>query len=116
MTATPTPDDGLTGMVTRMANGTFSYATPPGAWPGTDISYDATRVNAAIEYTAASGVSASASVSVTRKDRPTSQWTSSKGTPRGDCCSSGVRARVMRSRGTTTERSDSYGSVWVPRT
>jgi len=24
---------------TRMANGTFNFATPPGTWPGTDASY-----------------------------------------------------------------------------
>lgn len=40
------------GWVTRMANGTFSYSTPPSTWPGTDGSYTvAIAVHA--HYTAA---------------------------------------------------------------
>lgn len=37
---------------TRMANGTFSYATPPGTWPGTDVSY-AVTIAARVYYQAA---------------------------------------------------------------
>lgn len=48
-------DDGLSGMNTDMANGTLSYSSPPASWPGTDIEYTTSRVNAAVEYTTAGG-------------------------------------------------------------
>jgi hypothetical protein len=35
---------------TRMANGTFNFATPPGTWPGTDASY-AVAVAVKVNYT-----------------------------------------------------------------
>lgn len=47
-------DDGLSGMNTRMANGTFSRSSPPSTWPGTDASYDTSRMNVYLEYTAGS--------------------------------------------------------------
>lgn len=48
-------DDSLSGMDSCMANGTLSYASPPGTWPGSDINYDNIRANAYIDYTAAGG-------------------------------------------------------------
>jgi hypothetical protein len=39
---------------TRMANGTFSYASPPSTWPGTDGSYGIS-VDAYVEYTPGGG-------------------------------------------------------------
>lgn len=45
-------DDSLSGIDTEMANGTLSYATPPGTWPGTDISYGNIRVNVWVDYSA----------------------------------------------------------------
>lgn len=39
---------------TVMANGTLSYATPPGTWPGTDASYGI-GLNVYVTYTAGGG-------------------------------------------------------------
>lgn len=38
---------------TEMANGTFTYATPPGTWPGTDTPYTS-RLSVYVEYALAS--------------------------------------------------------------
>jgi hypothetical protein len=35
---------------TEMANGTFTFASPPGTWPGTDASY-LLQINVYVEYT-----------------------------------------------------------------
>lgn len=42
------------GGTTDMANGTFSYTTPPATWPGTDGSYSI-QVNAWLVYAAGGG-------------------------------------------------------------
>jgi hypothetical protein len=47
-------DGGLSGVNSRMANGTLSYASPPSTWPGSDVSYTDSRVNAYVDYSAAS--------------------------------------------------------------
>lgn len=39
----------------RLANGTFSYASPPAIWPGTDISYTDFGLNVAVEVNDSSG-------------------------------------------------------------
>ena len=46
--------DDASGSGALMANGTFTFASPPGSWPGTDGSYG-TQVNVYVEYTPASG-------------------------------------------------------------
>ena len=48
-------DDGLSGQDLQMANGTFSYASPPGSWPGTDATYTNARINVYLDYTAGGG-------------------------------------------------------------
>lgn len=48
-------DGSLSGIDTEMANGTLSYTTPPGTWPGTDITYDNIRVNVWVDYAAGGG-------------------------------------------------------------
>lgn len=45
-------EDAVGTEVTEMANGTFSYASPPASWPGSDASY-VVRVNAYVDYSAA---------------------------------------------------------------
>lgn len=49
-------DSGLSGVDSELANGTFSYSSPPSTWPGTDVSYSDIRINAWLDYApAASG-------------------------------------------------------------
>lgn len=48
-------DGGLSGQDMQMANGTFSYASPPASWPGTDGSYDTIRLNVYLDYTPSGG-------------------------------------------------------------
>lgn len=48
-------DDGLSGQDLQMANGTFSYASPPASWPGTDATYTNARINVYLDYTASGG-------------------------------------------------------------
>lgn len=48
-------DGGLSGQTTQMANGTYSFASPPAIWPGTDGNYGTVRVNVWIVYTVGGG-------------------------------------------------------------
>lgn len=43
-------DNSLSGQDTELANGTFSYASPPATWPGADVTYTDARINAWLEY------------------------------------------------------------------
>ena len=54
--ASVSEDESLSSQVTRMANGTFSYSSPPASWPGTDASYDTVRVNAFVTYELDAGI------------------------------------------------------------
>ena len=48
-------DPGGSAPDVKMANGTFSYATPPSGWPGTDGSYSSVGLNAYVEYSTGGG-------------------------------------------------------------
>lgn len=45
-------DDGLSGQLTHMANGTLTYSSPEASWPGSAPTYDFMRVDAYVDYTA----------------------------------------------------------------
>lgn len=52
--ASSTQDASGTAPNMQMANGTFSYSSPPATWPGSSASYGG-QINAYVEYTAAGG-------------------------------------------------------------
>jgi len=45
----------VTGFTTQMANGTYSFASPPASWPGTDGTYASVQLNVWIDYTPSGG-------------------------------------------------------------